>query len=80
MKGNQALAALWDALEEDRKPPPPNAITAYDYMDKFHTTLSSALGRLNGYVESGMMASGKFWSEKRKRSVKFYWLPKKAKK
>ena len=76
MKGTDALAALWDALEADRKPPPPNSITVRDYMQKFNVTQSAACGRLAACVFSGVMETGKFCDEKSGRSVKFFWLAK----
>lgn len=76
MKGTEALNALWDALEQGHKPPPPNSITVRDYMARFSVTLSSASGRLAAAVDAGLMETGKFFDEKTGRSVKFFWLAK----
>ncbi len=78
MKGQEALNALWEALEEDRKPPPPLSITAYDYVDKFNVTYSSAVNHLKRKVESKDLECATFYCAKRQRPTKFYWQPKKG--
>lgn len=73
IKGQAALDALWDALGNDRKPPPPNSISAYDYKDKFKVTAAAARCRLDRMVGTKELQCGKFWCEQRKRAVIYYW-------
>lgn len=76
MKGAEALSALWDALSEDHKPPPPGAITVYDYVEKYGVTLASARFSLDRKVKDGEIETGMFRAEGRKGPVRFYWLKK----
>jgi len=77
MKGNEALAALWEALGEDHKPPPPNAINAYDYAEKYGVTRASAKWKLDQTAASGKLESGLFNAPGRKSKIRYYWLPEK---
>ena len=79
MKGNTALNALWDALSEDLKPPPPNSVTALDCADKFGISLDAARMRLLQQTRGGILESGLFFDAAKKRRILHYWLKGKAK-
>ncbi len=74
MKGNEALAALWAALDEGYQPPPPNSINVHDYMDKTGLSMTGAKERLGSMVRAGKLEVGKF--NVNGKLAKYYWLPK----
>ncbi len=55
MKGVDALNALWDALESPHKKPPPDAISAADYAEKFGVCKRTARDRLDAAVKAGKL-------------------------
>lgn len=75
MKGNEALAALWEALEKPNGSPPPNAITASDVSAKFGIGQRAALDRLKSQVKSGALETAKFTVNG--HPTNYYWLPEK---
>jgi hypothetical protein len=80
MNGNDALAALWDALDQGHKPPPPNSITIVDYATRYGLSRDAAACKLRTLERSGQLEAALFKTPGDKRLTRYYWLPKKVKK
>jgi hypothetical protein len=74
---DEAMKSLWDALDVDDATPPPNAITAHDYMKRYGVTRDAAAHRLNRGVGRGELKSGLFRAPGGGPRILFYWLPEK---
>lgn len=54
--------------------PPDNAITVYDLCQKRGWLFNTANSRLRAMVHSGKMESGRFWDDKKRRWVSYFWM------
>lgn len=74
-KGQDPVAALWEALATPYALPPAGSITYRDYSKNFGLSLRQSRDRLTAAVAGGKLESGEFIVAGHK--TRHYWLPKK---
>ncbi len=78
MKGNEALAALWEALDAKYVKPPDGSTDAKECAKRYGISRRAAKDRLEAKLAAGELEAGYFMVGPHK--TRFYWLPKKGKK